>query len=192
MHGQDQFISFLQQIHPLEEPILQAYLSSWEEVHCTRREVLVAEGETEKYMYFVLDGIQRSYFSKDEKEHVIHLTYSPALIAVPESFLMQLPSRYTLECITSSRLLRISYQQHQAMMDKYPEVERLIRKALELIVVDMVQRHHELMAFTIEERYASLMQRNPKLINLVPHKYLASFLRIDPSNFSRLLNQHPI
>ncbi len=192
MQPQDTFITFLEQIHPLEQDVMQGYLSCWEEIHCARREVLVAEGETEKYLYFVLEGIQRSFFSKDDKEHVIHLTYSPALIAVPESFLLQQPSRYTLECITPSRLLRISYQQQQQMIDKHPEVERLIRKALEMIVIDMVQRHHELMAFTIEERFAALMQRSPELINLVPHKYLASYLRIDPSNFSRLLNQHPI
>lgn len=192
MQRQDSFTSFLQQIHPLEREVLQDYLSHWEEVRCARREVLVAEGQTEKYLYFVLEGIQRSFFSKDGSEHVIHLTHPPALMAVPESFLLQQPSRYTLECITPSHLLRISFQQHQAMMDKHPEVERLIRKALEMIVVDMVQRHHELMAYTIEERFAALMQRKPELINLVPHKYLASYLRIDPSNFSRLLNQHPI
>lgn len=192
MHSQDVFITFLHQIHPLEKAVLQDYLSCWEEIHCARREVLVAEGETEKYLYFVLEGIQRSFFSKEDREHVIHLTHAPALMAVPESFLLQEPSRYTLQCITPSRLLRISYRQHQAMMDKHPAVERLIRKVLEMIVVDMVQRHHELMAYTIEERFEALMQRNPELINLVPHKYLASYLRIDPSNFSRLLNQHPI
>ena len=192
MQSRSQLISFLQQIHPLKEPVLRDYLSHWEEVHCARREVLVAEGQTEKYLYFVLEGIQRSFFSKDGREHVIHLTHPPALMAVPESFLLQQASRYTLECITPSRLLRISYQQHQAMMDKHPEVERLIRRALEMIVVDMVQRHHELMAYTIEERFAALMQRHPELINLLPHKYLASYLRIDPSNFSRLMNQYPI
>jgi hypothetical protein len=48
------------------------------------------------------------------------------------------------------------------------------------------------MAYTIEERFASFLKRNPALINLVPHKYLASYLRIDPSNFSRLLNQYHI
>jgi CRP-like cAMP-binding protein len=192
MLQQEKILSFFQKIHPVNERIMQEYLSCWEEIQCNRREVLVAEGETEKYLYFVLEGIQRSFFSKDEKEHVIHLTYSPALMAVPESFLLQQASRYTLECITPSRLLRISYQQQHAMMNEHTAVERLIRKALELIVIDMVQRHHELMAFTIEERFAALMQRNPALINLVPHKYLASYLRIDPSNFSRLLNQYPI
>jgi CRP-like cAMP-binding protein len=190
--GQNTFISFLQQIYPLKEEMLQDYLSCWEEIHCARREVLVAEGHTEKYLYFVLEGIQRSFFSKDGREHVIHLTHSPALIAVPESFLLQQPSRYTLDCITPSRLLRISYQKQEAMMNQYAEVDRLMRKALELIVIDMVQRHQELMAYTIEERFASFLKRNPALINLVPHKYLASYLRIDPSNFSRLLNQYHI
>lgn len=192
MQDKLQIKAFFQQIHPLEEQILQDYLSCWKEVHCARREVLVAEGQTEKYLYFVLEGIQRSFFSKDGSEHVIHLTHPPALMAVPESFLLQKASRYTLECITPSHLLRINFQQHQDMMNKHPEVERLIRKALEMIVIDMVQRHHELMAFTIEERFAALMQRKPELINLAPHKYLASYLRIDPSNFSRLLNQHSI
>lgn len=184
--------TFFEQIHHLEEEVMQDYLSSWQEIECARREVLVAEGETEKHLYFVQEGIQRSFFCKDEREHVIHLTSPPALIAVPESFLQQQASPYTLECITASKLLRISYHDHQRMMDKYRSIERLIRKSLEMVVSDMVRRHYELMALTIEERFVSLMQRQPDLINKVPHKYLASYLRIDPSNFSRLLNQHPI
>src|SRR5690606_24095175 len=48
--------------------------------------------------------------------------------------------------------------------------------------------HIELHSMTIEERYKSFCQRSSHLLQLVPHKYIASYLGIDPTNFSKLFN----
>jgi len=43
------------------------------------------------------------------------------------------------------------------------------------------------MAFNIETRFRHFMKRSPHLLNQIPHKDLASYLRINPTNFSKLL-----
>jgi len=55
------------------------------------------------------------------------------------------------------------------------------------VLIGLVHRHYELLAFSIEERFRSFAQRSPHLINLVPHKDLASYLGINATNFSKLL-----
>ncbi len=72
-------------------------------------------------------------------------------------------------------------------MKEHRALETLFRKATEQILIGVLQRHYELMAFTIEERFRAFMKRSPHLLNMVPHKDLASYLRIDPTNFSKLL-----
>ena len=149
---------------------------------------MTAAGQTEKYVYFVLEGIQKSYYLNRGKEHVIAFTYPPSFTGIPESFLSQIPSAYFLQTITGSKFLRLSHSRHEQLMNEFRPIETLFRKATEGVLIGFVKRHYELMAFDIESRFRSFVQRSPHLLNTVPHKDLASYLRIDPTNFSKLLS----
>lgn len=52
----------------------------------------------------------------------------------------------------------------------------------------LVMRYHRLLAYSMEERFKDLMKNNSHLINKIPQKDLANYLKIDPTNFSKLLN----
>jgi hypothetical protein len=71
---------------------------------------------------------------------------------------------------------------------KYREIETFSRKATEIMFIGMINWHYELLAFDIEKRFKLFAKRSSHLFNTVPHKYLASYLRIDPTNFSKLIN----
>ncbi|MEX0647371.1 MAG: Crp/Fnr family transcriptional regulator [Balneolaceae bacterium] len=180
--------SFLQKIHPVEDEILDFYISHWEEQTRPAKSIMTSEGRIEHYQYFVLEGIQKSYYLKDGKQHVIAFTYPPSFSGIPDSFFSQTPSPYFLETITESRFLCLSNEQHQQLMAEYRPIETLFRKATETVLTGVLQRHYQLMSYTIEERFRAFMERSPHLLNMVPHKDLASYLRIDPTNFSKLLS----
>lgn len=182
-----QLITFLNAIYPLEPDVAEEYAARWRAVSGSKKEILTWEGETEKYIYFVLEGIQRSYYIKDAREYVIAFTYPPSFSGIPESFLTQTPSRYFLECITDSRLLRLPFADHEAMMEKHRSLETLFRKAAEAILAGLAERQYELLAFSMEERFRAFIKRSAHLLNMIPHKHIASYLRIDPTNFSKLL-----
>lgn len=183
---------FFNGIHLLEEDILDKYISSWIEYEVPKKTIMTFQGQTEKYMYFVMDGVQKSYHLNDGKEHIIAFTYPPSFSGIAESFLTQKPSHYFLETITDSKFLRISFDQHQQLMAEYRPIETLFRKATEKVLIGILQKHYELMAYSIEERFKLFTQRSPHLLNLVPHKDIASYLRIDATNFSKLLSRVPI
>jgi CRP-like cAMP-binding protein len=179
---------FLAQLYPIEHELLEAYLDLWSEQTVPKKQLMTMEGETQRYMYFVLEGLQKSYYLKEGKQHVIAFTYPPSFSGIPESFLTQTPSKYFLESITDSHFLRIPYEQHTQFMEEHRAIESLFRKATELFMIGMIDRYYELMAFSIEERFRAFMSRSPHLLHQVPHKDLASYLRIDPTNFSKLLS----
>jgi CRP-like cAMP-binding protein len=179
---------FLNKISPVDEEILEKYISNWTEYYAPRGTIMTAHGETERHMYFVLDGIQKSYYINKDKQHIIAFTYAPSFSGIPESFLTQTPSKYTLETITESSFLRLSFEKHQQLMLEHREIETLFRKATELFIIGMLERHYELMAFDIKNRFKAFAKRSPHLFNLVAHKDLASYLRIDSTNFSKLFN----
>ncbi|NBG66895.1 Crp/Fnr family transcriptional regulator [Acidiluteibacter ferrifornacis] len=180
--------AFLNKIEYIDQEILDKYISYWTEYTVPKKTIMTAPGETERYMYYVIEGIQKSYYLNEDKQHVMAFTYPPSFSGIPESFLTQTPSRYFLETITESSFFRISFEKHQELMQEHREIETLFRKATELVLIGMVQRHYELMAFNISQRFKSFAQRSPHLFSLVSHKDLASYLRIDSTNFSKLFN----
>ena len=94
---------FLDAIYPVPAEILDEYISHWSPYELPRKTIMTAPGETERYMYFVLEGIQKSYYLTDNKQHIIAFAYAPSFSGIPESFFTQTPSRYFLETITASR-----------------------------------------------------------------------------------------
>jgi CRP-like cAMP-binding protein len=179
---------FVSQIYPLTAEELAAFCQPWQSLTVKRKTILTAAGETERYIYFVLEGVQRAFYLGDaEKEATIVFTYPPSFSGVADSFLTQTPSRYFLETLTASRLLRIRHDEVQALMKQYPALVQFFFKATSFALKGALERHIELQCFSNEEKFRTLLKRSPHILNLVPHKYLASYLGMDATNFSKLL-----
>ena len=179
---------FVQQIHPLSEAELERFTANWQPLTVKRKTILTAAGETERYVYFVLEGLQRAFYVGDgNKEATIVFTYPPSFSGVADSFLTQTPSLYFLETLTASRFLRISYDEIDQLMKTSPAIQQFLFKATAFALKGALHRHVELQCFTNEEKFRTLLQRSPHILNLVPHKYLASYLGMDATNFSKLL-----
>lgn len=151
-------------------------------------EFITAPGQVQKNLYFVKTGVQMSYFDTGYKSHVIAFTYPHNLCAIPESFQFQTPSTYFLRCLTDSELDYITYDELMALFDRSQQLERLFRRMTEFVLAGMINRHIELHSLTMQERFKTFCERSPHLLQLVPHKYIASYLGIDHTNFSKLFN----
>jgi CRP-like cAMP-binding protein len=151
-------------------------------------EFITVPGQIQRELLFVNSGVQMSYFDAENKTHVIAFTYPPNLCAIPESFSFQVPSKYFLTCLTDSEFEYITFDKLQILFKQSQQIERLFRRMTEAVLAGMINRHIELHSMTIEERYKTFCQRSPHLLQLVPHKYIASYLGIDRTNFSKLFN----
>lgn len=151
-------------------------------------ESITVPGQIQRELYFVNKGVQMSFFDAEDKAHVIAFTYPPDLCAIPDSFQFQTPSRYFLTALTDSEMEYITFDELQRLFDESQQIERLFRRMTEAVLAGMINRHTELHRLTIEERYKRFCQRSAHLLQLVPHKYIASYLGINPTNFSKLFN----
>ena len=184
----DQLRQFITTSFSLKGEELEQLLGIWQPFHCKRKTILTTAGETERYLYFVVEGIQRGFYIGDnKKEATIVFMYAPSFSGIADSFLTQTPSAYFLETLTTSRFLRTSYQQIDGLMNQYPEIRKMVLFLTAFIVKGLLQRQVELQCFSAEEKFRTLLHRSPHLLQLIPHKYLASYLGIDPTTFSKLL-----
>nr|WP_207497024.1 Crp/Fnr family transcriptional regulator [Aridibaculum aurantiacum] len=175
-------------VHPLDVEEWNDFIAIWQPFSAKRKTILTATGDTEKYLYFVAEGVQRAYYVKeDDKEATLVFTYAGSFSGVADSFLLQQPSRYYLETLTQSEFIRTSYIQVNELLKKYHNFETFIRKSVAITLAGTLQRQIELQCFSAEEKFRILLKRSPHVLQMIPHKYLASYLGLDATTFSKLL-----
>ncbi len=183
----DQFRQLVNAVHPIDEEALLALSAPWEEVSYKRKQIMTHAGDIERYLYLVLDGVQRAYFDHEGREATLVFSYAPSFSGVIDSFFTRQPSRFHLETITASSFLRIHYNDLDNLIKEYRSIETWVRLALTQVLAGNLERQVELMCYSAEEKFRTLLNRSPHVLNLIPHKYLASYIDVDPATFSRLL-----
>jgi len=188
MDERDQLRNFIAAVYPLPLMDMEAFLSIWEPFQAKRKTLLSREGEKERHLYFVIEGIQRVFYTgDDERDATIVFTYPPSFSGVADSFLTQTSSRFSCETLTPSSFLKTDFNQFDGLMKVHHEIERMIRILTNHAFSGVLHRIVETQCFTAEEKFRSLFARSPHLLNLVPHKYIASYLGVDATNFSKML-----
>lgn len=179
----------IRQFFTLKEEEWIDFAGIWQPFEAKRKVILTSEGEVEKYIYFVLEGVQRAYaVGADGREATLVFTYPYSFSGVADSLLLQQPSRYFFETLTPGRFLRSTFRQLDELMLRHHGIERMIRLAVSHTLAGVLVRQIELQSFNAEQRFRTLLNRSPHILQLVPHKYLANYLGMDPTNFSKLLS----
>jgi CRP-like cAMP-binding protein len=177
-------------VHPLPEADWVEFESLWKHFSAKRKETITSAGECERYLYFVVEGVQRVYYLDDKnREATVVFTYAPSFGGILDSMLLQSPSKYFYETLTPSVFLRAPFQDILSLMKKSHSIESLVRIGLSQALSGVMERLVELQCFSSEEKFRSLLKRSPHILQLVPHKYLASYLGIDATNFSKFINK---
>jgi CRP-like cAMP-binding protein len=177
-------------IWPLPPEDWTAFSAIWKPYSAKRKEVLTLAGEREKYLYFIVKGVQRVYYFDDrEREATLVFTYPSSFGGVLDSLMLGQPSRYFYETLTASGFLRASYSDLQELMQARPAVEGMIRQGITHALSGVLRRLAELQCYSSEEKFRELLTRSPHILQLVPQKYLANYLGIEASNFSKLMNK---
>ncbi|MFZ1688129.1 MAG: Crp/Fnr family transcriptional regulator [Flavobacteriales bacterium] len=179
---------YLQLFHPLDDMAWIAMCAGFRTRTYARAQVITGVGDVQRDLLFILEGVQYSCFLKDDTPYVMAFTYPVGISGIPESFLSQTPSTYALETISSTRALALSHGDLQHLFDVHPCIERTFRKITEAMLIAAAHGRYRQVSTTAEERFQQFAQQSAHLFQLVPHKLIASYLGMHPTNFSKLYN----
>lgn len=184
-----QLAQFVKKYFALTDKSIEEFIALWSPLNALRKQMLTEAGEQEKYLYFILDGVQRIYaLNQDGKEATLVFTYAPSFGGVLDAMMTSQKSKYYYETLTPSNFLRAPITEVKKLMLANPEVAEMINVGVSQALGGLLDRLVELQLMTSEEKFRSLLKRSPHILTLVPHKYLASYLGIDATNFSKLIN----
>lgn len=170
----------------------EQFFSIWRKVTFSRKQIISEYGATEKYLYFVLEGSQRVFYTDhEEKEATLIFTYPVSFGGNLDSFLLQSPAPYYYQALTKSTLLRASYADILQIRNSIPEINMFFEKSISFALQGLLERMTELQCFSSQEKFKALLKRSPHILQLIPNKYLANYIGVDPTNFSKFINSVP-
>jgi CRP-like cAMP-binding protein len=151
-----------------------------------KRQLLVAEGEAEHYLNFILNGVAIKFFFRKKEKMVTQFARENELICSYGSFLSGNPSNYAVEALEETSVLSVTKMNVDRLYEFSPKMERLGR----LITTDQFLRwelfDYDRLRLSSSDRFVNFIRNNPDLLQRVPQKYLASYLNMKPETFSRL------
>lgn len=177
--------SFERYIKPTDEEF-DLFAEPWEPFAFEKNTVITNFGQTERYFYYVHEGLMRGYFLKNGVEYNIGFSYNGEYSGVYDSFIAQQPSTWTLETINASCGLRIEYKKMMQLLDDHRLMERWIRLFYQQVLVGFGIFTKSILGDSAEEKFNRLVEQSPHVIQMIPQKHLASYLGMTPETFSRM------
>jgi len=96
------------------------------------------------------------------------------------------PSEYFIACVKDSVITVANPDMEVEIFNKFPKFESLCRILSEELLAKQQFNFDEFKTSSPEQRYLSLLEKRPDLIQRVPQHQLASYLGIKPQSLSRL------
>lgn len=147
--------------------------------------ILLREGEKTQNNYFVLKGCIRKYYMIDgEEKTTAFFTEIEGL--TPHCVKNNTPSEYFVSCVEDSIVVVSTADMGIELNAKFPKFQMMCGMLSEELLAKQQVSFDEFKTSSPEQRYRSLLQNRPDLIQRVPQHQLASFLGITPVSLSRL------
>lgn len=160
----------------------------WNELHkgsveksLPRKTLLIKEARPVKDNYFIVEGLARSFYLKNdtditsrflrENELIIHL------------------ANENVELIEDSSLIVIPNELLSNLQKKYPELNLVMRVLAEHNYISSEERSYSMRMKSARERYEGLLRTDPQIFLRVPLKHIASYLGMKPETLSRIRSQ---
>lgn len=148
---------------------------------------LLKQGEVPVKCYFVLKGCVRQYAIDVEGRELTSNFYTEEQsVTIYNQHSVDKTSKYSLVCAEECVLVEGELTEEQEMYAEHSELEEMTRKMMAAFMGEIQDQYATFISSTPEERYLTLLEKRPTLIDRVPGHQLASYLGMTPESLSRI------
>lgn len=155
-----------------------------------KKEYLFQQGQLCKHESFVIDGSAKVFYSDDKgNEHILYFAFKDWWIGDIASFNFGEYATMSAQALEDVLVLTINFENKEELFLKVPQMERMFRIITQRTLTVLQKRFFLAMSGSAKDRYLQLIERHPKIEQLVPQYQIASYLGILPESLSRMKKQ---
>lgn len=155
-----------------------------------KNRLFATEGKRSHEVGLVLDGMFRQFYTKDGEEKTTYFFFEQEFISSYISCITGQPSLITIEALSDARYIAFPYRIIHELFDKRMAWQKFGRLIAEYLTIGLEERMVGLLLQSPEERYLELISSHKKkIMERVPHHYIANYLGITAVSLSRIRNR---
>ncbi len=181
----DSLIQLLNGIQPISKELEIALVKRFKIEDVKKGKILLYEKDICKTLWFLCDGLLRSYHNIGDKEITSRIMYAGHIVISPGSFFTQTPATESIETLAECTLAKLSFNDLQEIYRKFPEFNYHSRLITEQYFFKQEERLYMLRKHDSTAKYNFFLQHYADHLKDIPQKYIASFLNIAPETLSR-------
>ncbi len=182
----DRLLNMLNSVYPLSDELVQHLGTILITKHLSKKEYLLKRGQVCGYIYFIESGLLRCFYEKNDEQITSWFMKEDDVIISVNSFFKQLPSEESIVAIEDTTIHGIKFEQLQAVYDRFFEFNIVGRILTTKYYILSEERLYSLRKERARDRYLSLLNTQPDIVQRAPLKYIASYLGINLETLSRI------
>jgi CRP-like cAMP-binding protein len=154
-------------------------------LNLNKRHLLIQENQRHDFAYFVIKGAVRSFYLKDGIEVNTWFALENDMVGSLKNF-NDNPSRETMELVENSTLIAINIKKIKPLMLSNIQIANFINAIIEEYALFLEDKFYFSQMMNSIDKYLTLVDKQPQLLQRIPLTYIASFLGITRETLSRL------
>ncbi len=146
-------------------------------------------GDVNKHIFYVQSGLFRVYLLNDDKEVNTWFVQEGEFITSLKSFHKEIPTNEYIQALEDSVVLTIRKDIAFMVLKNNHKFALFAIDELFENLCEYSDQCDMLRYMTSEKRYLFLKEKKPKILNRLSQKHLASYIGVDSTYLSKIVNQ---
>jgi CRP-like cAMP-binding protein len=182
-------LKIFRQFSDFSDRELKIIMPYFEPKEFRKKTTLLEIGKVSNEVFYLVKGCIRLFCQKDGEELSTYFFTENMFAGSYDSFLSRKPSKVAIETLEECEALVLTHKSLEKLYDIFPKINEFIRKAIEQRFVLLHDLFISYLLNSPEERYLTLLNDRPELLQRIPQHQIASFLGVTPVSLSRIRNR---
>lgn len=182
----EKLILFFNQYIELNEEEISFLIHHASTIQVSKNKLLLKEGKVSKEFFFIIKGSVRMFYTSNLDEKTAFFYTENMFVSSYQSFTKQTPAKHNFITIEECELISFNANSVVNLINFSSKFEVLAR----IIMEDELAIYQDIISSFVtqnaEERYLTLLEEKPELIQRIPQHQIATFLGITPETLSRI------
>ncbi|TDX10321.1 Crp/Fnr family transcriptional regulator [Flavobacterium sp. S87F.05.LMB.W.Kidney.N] len=165
------------------------YTNYFNRIEVASKITLLEEGEISKKLFVIEKGCIRVWFNHNGKDLTSQFFFENQSVSSIESFMKKFPSPVFIETIEPSVLWWIHKEDVDTIIEEIKEIPELRDRLINMLfqrTFDYMKHFFSFLKDSPAQRYLSLIEEKPQIVQRVPQHYIASYLGVSTVHLSRI------